>query len=111
MLLTAALRPSPHTPQAKQHIRQVLLEQIVHEAVHPVRRAVADVVGVIAKHSLPRHEWSELLQFLHQCSQSANSEHREIALLLFMSLTETIGEESRGGGGWTPLEEGVAGHR
>jgi hypothetical protein len=48
----------------------------------PVRRASADVVSVIAKHAIPAGEWPELLPFLHQCSQSAQEEHREVRPVL-----------------------------
>jgi hypothetical protein len=69
-----------------------LLQVIVSETVHVVRTSVADVVGVVAKHTVPAGQWPELLGFLHQCSQSGNAEHREVGLTLFASLSETIGE-------------------
>lgn len=72
-------------------MKLILLERIVSEREHAVTRAVADVVGVIAKHTVPRNEWPELLGFLQQCSASPKHEHREVALTLFSSLTETIG--------------------
>ncbi|KAL5679874.1 hypothetical protein ACJX0J_006259, partial [Zea mays] len=58
---------------------------------HPVRRASANVVSIIAKYAIPAGEWPELLPFLFQCSQSPQEDHREVALILFSSLTETIG--------------------
>ncbi|MEW5308809.1 MAG: hypothetical protein WDW38_000740 [Sanguina aurantia] len=76
----------------KDQVKNILLERIVSEREHAVTRAVADVVGVIAKHTVPRNEWPELLGFLQQCSTSPKHEHREVALTLFSSLTETIGE-------------------
>lgn len=48
----------------------------------PVRRASADVVSVVAKHAVPAGEWPELLPFLHQCSQSALEDHREVSGVL-----------------------------
>ncbi|EMS63391.1 Importin-4 [Triticum urartu] len=60
--------------------------------IHLVRRASANVVSIIAKYAVPAGEWQELLPFLFQCSQSPQEEHREgVALILFSSLTETIG--------------------
>ncbi|KAG8096702.1 hypothetical protein GUJ93_ZPchr0013g37856 [Zizania palustris] len=35
-------------------------------------------------------EWPELLPFIFQCSQSPQEDHREVALILFSSLAETI---------------------
>ncbi|EPS73729.1 hypothetical protein M569_01025, partial [Genlisea aurea] len=57
----------------------------------PVRRASANVVSIIAKFAVPAGEWPDLLPFLFQCIQSTQEEHREVALILFSSLTETIG--------------------
>ncbi|CAA6664910.1 unnamed protein product [Spirodela intermedia] len=57
----------------------------------PVRRASANVVSIVAKYAVPAGEWPELLPFLFQCSQSPQEDHREVALILFSSLTETIG--------------------
>eukprot|EP00798_Chlamydomonas_sp_ICE-L_P021936 gene21936-28982_t len=40
----------------------------------------------------PVWEWPQLLHFLEQCSQSTESNHREVALTLFGSLAESIGD-------------------
>ena len=56
-----------------------------------MRRAVADVVSVVAKHTVPLGEWPGLLDFLSQCSAAPEAAHREVALVLFAALTETIG--------------------
>ena len=47
---------------------------------HPVRRASANVVSIIAKYAIPAGEWPELLPFLFQCSQSPQDDHREVSL-------------------------------
>ncbi|KAM1113989.1 hypothetical protein FF1_046650 [Malus domestica] len=65
------------------------------EHIPPVRRASANVVSVIAKYAVPAREWSGLLPFLFQCSQSAQEEHRVVASILFSSLTETVGNTFR----------------
>jgi hypothetical protein len=83
---------TPHLLQVHDAAKTYLLQVIVSESVHVVRTSVADVVGVVAKHTVPAGQWPELLGFLHQCSQSANAEHREVGLTLFASLSETIGE-------------------
>ncbi|KAG7976236.1 hypothetical protein I3843_06G139700 [Carya illinoinensis] len=82
-------------PQLKQLVKQSLIESITMEHSPPVRRASANVVSVIAKHAIPAGEWPDLLPFLFQCSQSAQEDHREVALILFSSLTETIGSSFR----------------
>ncbi|PWA75080.1 ARM repeat superfamily protein [Artemisia annua] len=78
--------------QLRQLVKQSLIESITLEHSPPVRRASANVVSIIAKYAVPTGEWPDLLPFLFQCSQSAQEDHREVALILFSSLTETIGE-------------------
>lgn len=81
--------------QLKQLVKQSLIESITMEHSPPVRRASANVVSIIAKYAVPAGEWPDLLPFLFQCSQSAQEDHREVALILFSSLTETIGNSFR----------------
>lgn len=80
-------------PQAQQAAQRLLLASIVAEPEAPVRRAVADVVSVVAKHTVPLGEWPGLLEFLGQCSAAPQAGHREVALILFAALTETIGAD------------------
>ncbi|KAF3435189.1 hypothetical protein FNV43_RR22276 [Rhamnella rubrinervis] len=83
------------SPQLKHLVKQSLVESITMEHSPPVRRASANVISVVAKYAVPAGEWPDLLPFLFQCSQSAQEEHREVALILFSSLTETIGNTFR----------------
>ncbi|KAB1207042.1 putative importin subunit beta-4 [Morella rubra] len=83
------------SPQLKQLVKQSLIDSITMEHSSPVRRASANVVSIIAKYAVPAGEWPDLLPFLFQCSQSAQEEHREVGLILFSSLTETIGNRFR----------------
>ncbi|KAL7119547.1 hypothetical protein ACP275_02G069900 [Erythranthe tilingii] len=83
------------SPQLRQLVKQSLIESITVEHSPPVRKASANVVSIIAKYAVPSGEWPDLLPFLFQCSQSAQEEHREVALILFSSLTETIGNSFR----------------
>ncbi|KAK6911106.1 Importin-beta, N-terminal domain [Dillenia turbinata] len=79
------------SPQLRQLVKQSLIESITLEHSQPVRRASANVISIIAKFAVQAGEWPDLLPFLFQCSQSAQEDHREVALILFSSLTETIG--------------------
>ncbi|CAN6465263.1 unnamed protein product [Victoria cruziana] len=83
------------SPQFRDSVKSTLISSITSEHSSPVRRASANVVSVIAKYAVPAGEWPELLPFLFQCSQSNQEDHREVALILFSSLTETIGEVFR----------------
>ncbi|KAJ7946616.1 ARM repeat superfamily protein [Quillaja saponaria] len=82
-------------PQVKQLVKQSLIESITMEHSPPVRKASANVVSVVAKYAVQAGEWPDLLPFLFQCSQSAQEDHREVALILFSSLTETVGNAFR----------------
>ncbi|XP_042383764.1 importin-4-like isoform X1 [Zingiber officinale] len=79
------------SPDLKVSVKQALIDSITLEHSSPVRRASANVVSIIAKYAVPAGEWPEILPFLFQCSQSSQEDHREVALILFSSLTETIG--------------------
>ncbi|XP_068648422.1 uncharacterized protein [Aristolochia californica] len=79
------------SPQQRQSVKAALIESITLEHSPPVRRASANVVSIIAKYAVPAGDWPDLLPFLFQCSQSGQEDHREVALILFSSLTETIG--------------------
>jgi hypothetical protein len=78
--------------QVKSGAQQVLLERIAHEPVHSVRRALADVVAATARVTVPEGQWPGLMDFLHQCSRADSADHREVGLLLFAALFETIGK-------------------
>ncbi|XP_071931220.1 uncharacterized protein [Coffea arabica] len=83
------------SPQLRQLVKQSLIESITVEHSPLVRKASANVVSIVAKYAVPAGEWPDLLPFLFQCSQSAQEDHREVALILFSSLTETIGNSFR----------------
>ncbi|KAJ0971623.1 hypothetical protein J5N97_019582 [Dioscorea zingiberensis] len=78
-------------PHVKHSVKSALIESITLEHSPPVRRASANVVSIVAKYAVPAGEWPDLLPFLFQCSHSSQEDHREVALILFSSLTETIG--------------------
>ncbi|KAL8205840.1 hypothetical protein R6Q57_009391 [Mikania cordata] len=78
--------------EIRQLVKESLIESITTEYSPSVRRASANVVSIIAKYTVPGGEWPDLLPFIFQCSQSAQEDLREVGLLLFSSLTETIGD-------------------
>ncbi len=77
--------------QAQNSVKAGLLEALSAEPVTSVRRAVSIVVATIARTDVPAGEWPQLLPWLHHCTQSTSEAHRETALVLLCSLTETIG--------------------
>ncbi len=78
-------------PQAQNSVKAGLLEALSAEPVTSVRRALSIVVATIAQTDVPAGEWPQLLPWLHHCTQSTSEAHRETALVLLCSLTETIG--------------------
>lgn len=82
--------------QAQGSLKAGLLSALLMEPVTSVRRALAIAVATISKTDVPAGEWPELLPWLHQCTRSGNDAHRETALVLLCSLTETIGTLSTG---------------
>ncbi|MFS7985893.1 putative importin-beta domain, importin beta family [Helianthus anomalus] len=87
---------SGHWPKLPDEIRQLvkqsLLESIATEYSPSVRRASANVVSIIAKYTVPGGEWPDLLPFIFHCSLSAQEDLREVGLLLFSTLTLTVGD-------------------
>ncbi|XP_057430395.1 uncharacterized protein LOC130723389 [Lotus japonicus] len=83
------------SPHIKLLVKQSLIDSITMEHSPPVRKASANVVSIVAKYAVPSGDWPDLLPFLFQCSQSPQEDHREVALILFSSLTETIGNAFR----------------
>ncbi|KAJ9561307.1 hypothetical protein OSB04_006467 [Centaurea solstitialis] len=76
-------------------VKHYLLESVTTDYSLSVRRASANAVTIIAKYAVPRGEWPDLLPFLFRWSQSAQEDDREVALILFTSLTGTIGNSFR----------------
>jgi hypothetical protein len=81
--------------EQQQGVKQGLLQMLANEPEHLVRRSVAEVVSSIAKLALPAGQWPELLDCMLQLSQSQHAEHREAAIVVFTSLTDTLGEQMR----------------
>ncbi|XVF02933.1 hypothetical protein REPUB_Repub04eG0217300 [Reevesia pubescens] len=87
--------PTSANSPASSSARRLLLTGLNLLLSPPVRRASANVVSIVAKYAVPAGEWPDLLPFLFQCSQSPQEDHREVALIIFSSLTETIGSTFR----------------
>lgn len=81
----------PRLPRdAQEQVKHILLDGVVKEPVGLVRRSIADVVSRVAKATVPMGQWNALPEFLAQCTQSPEEAHRDVAFVIFASLTETI---------------------
>lgn len=61
----------------------------------PVRRSTSHVVGVVARVILAVGKWDELVPTLLQAGASPVLEHRDVALGLLSTLTESVGDYMR----------------
>lgn len=57
--------------------------------------ASADVVSIIAKYAVPSGEWPKLFPSLLHSSLGLQEDQRDVVLILFSSLTNTIGNAFR----------------
>lgn len=77
--------------QAREGVQSGLQEAVGAEPVASVRQGICGAIAVIARTAVPAGQWPGLLPWLHGCTQSASEAHRETALVLLCSLTDTIG--------------------
>ena len=68
----------------------MLLNQFTVKPERAVRLAIASLITSLSRVTISANEWPELLNFLLSMSQADSPEHREIAMMLFRFLTETI---------------------
>jgi len=83
------------SPEERELARRVLLERLTAEPSGAVRKSVMGLVGVLARHAVPRGEWPGLLGHLAGCAGSADEGHRAAALGLFQLLAEDAGDSLR----------------
>eukprot|EP00668_Euglena_longa_P038534 GGOE01049556.1.p1 GENE.GGOE01049556.1~~GGOE01049556.1.p1 ORF type:complete len:1106 (+),score=420.14 GGOE01049556.1:58-3318(+) len=86
----------PHLSSAEQQgLQEALLKRLLEEGEKLVRTAVAHLVSVVGKLTIPSGQWPALLPFLLQCTQSDQPAHREIAMVLLYALTDTVADQMR----------------
>ena len=83
------------SPEERELARRVLLERLTAEPSGAMRKSVMGLVGVLARHAVPRGEWPGLLGHLAGCAGSADEGHRAAALGLFQLLAEDAGDSLR----------------
>jgi len=76
-------------------MKDSLLQALVGEKERLVRKGIANLVGIVARITVPSSQWPELLDFLFQCTNSQVVEHREVGMALFDTLTDNIGDSLR----------------
>ena len=76
------------TPDQKAKTKQVLLERFVNETTLLVKKAIAEVIGMLSKILIPNKEWNELFQFIFTQTQSQNIAEKEQAMILLSVIIE-----------------------
>eukprot|EP00823_Brevimastigomonas_motovehiculus_P004012 TRINITY_DN2564_c0_g1_i1.p1 TRINITY_DN2564_c0_g1~~TRINITY_DN2564_c0_g1_i1.p1 ORF type:complete len:1088 (+),score=286.20 TRINITY_DN2564_c0_g1_i1:111-3374(+) len=80
------------TSSIQDQIKKALLQRLVKEPYRLARLAVAALISSLSKHLVPAKKWNELLETLTQLAKSTDIVSRELAMLLFRALTDTIGK-------------------
>lgn len=75
---------------ARERTKSLLLERLANEPERAVRKSVAALASALAKLLLPSNKWPELLQFISQCATHVDPNHRELAYVLLVQLSETV---------------------
>ena len=76
---------------AQGRVKAAILERLGSEPERAVRKSVAALASALAKVLVPHNKWPELLAFISQCATAATSpQHRELAYLLLLQLSETV---------------------
>lgn len=74
--------------QMRTEFKAVILQQLVNEPEKSVKNAIAQLIGIIVKHELPKNEWPEALQFIQQLITSDNMLEKEMGLYTLSVMTE-----------------------
>lgn len=80
----------------QQRTKVVLLERLANEPERAVRKSIAALASSLARVLIPSGKWNELLQFISECANHQLPEHRELAYLLLLQLSETVATQMAG---------------
>ena len=76
----------------RQSIKCGLLDALTKEPEKTVQHAIIQLVGVIARHDMPRNGWPELMPFVEQFFQSDEPGRKSLAMFLASTLCESSAE-------------------
>ncbi|XP_027206682.2 importin-4 [Penaeus vannamei] len=77
----------------KNGIKEGVLQALMQEPESSVRNAIAQFVGVIARHELPAGNWPALLQFIQQMIQSQNTQERQLGVYVVSVVSGVAGDQ------------------
>ncbi|XP_029160680.1 importin-4-like [Nylanderia fulva] len=74
---------------AHTEIKKMILEALKNESVKLVRTNIAQLIGVIVKHELPKNSWPEIIYYVQQLVTNDNIQNQELGLYTLSIMTET----------------------
>ncbi|XP_069944549.1 importin-4-like isoform X2 [Cherax quadricarinatus] len=77
----------------KNGIKEGVLQALIREPESSVRNAIAQFVGVIARHELQAGNWPALLQFIQQMVQSQNVQERQLGVYVVSVVSGVAGDQ------------------
>lgn len=80
-------------PNVKDGIKEGVLQALMREPESSVRNAIAQFVGVIARHELSAGNWPALLQFIQQMVQSQNVQERQLGVYVVSVVSSVAGDQ------------------
>ncbi|KAJ5266546.1 hypothetical protein N7478_009354 [Penicillium angulare] len=76
----------------KPQIREQLLRSTMGESSSLVRHSIARIISAVAKIDLNDGEWGDLPNLLLRAADSGNQDERAVAIYIFFTILETLGE-------------------
>lgn len=73
---------------ARQSIKQGLVQALVSEQEKFVKTSIGQVIGTLVKHELPNQTWPELTQFIQHMTSSEDDNNRELGFFTLHILTD-----------------------
>lgn len=83
-------------PQVQEIIKANALQHVVSDTTPVLRNCAADIIGAIAKVTVPKGQWPDLMTFLGKCTESENPQFRNIGIKLLGDIMEPLLESNPG---------------
>ncbi|KAI6653808.1 Importin-4-like [Oopsacas minuta] len=81
-------------PQDEKNLLKVtLIQALINEQIHFVRRSIAQLIGEIGKTDIPANQWPEILQLLQEWCMSQEPKQRELGMSILSIVISEAGCE------------------
>lgn len=82
--------------QIQEIIKTNVLQHVATDPTPVLRNCAADIIGAIAKITVPKGQWPDLMSFLKQCTESENAQFRNVGIKLLGDIAEPLLESDAG---------------